>query len=151
VAVSLPTVQTGSVAGDVVLTLSVAGQPDTASRLTVPRTAPVIEVNSVQILDLTSSGFVVELVANSSPRDLQSANFTFNAAGGAQISGTASFTVDISSALSSWYASSDGQSYGSAFSLQVPFTLSGNPSAIQSVTVTLTNSAGTSAAVTGTP
>jgi hypothetical protein len=148
---SLPAVQTGTVAGDVVATLSVAGQQDTTATLTVPRTAPVIEANSVQILDLTSTGFVVELVANSSPRDLQTASFTFNAASGTQISGSATFSVDVSSALTQWYSSSEGQSYGSAFSLQVPFSLSGNSSAIQSVTVTLTNSAGTSASATGTP
>ncbi len=150
--VTIPAVQTGTVAGDIVLTLTVNnGQPDTTSTLTVPRTAPVIEANSVQILDLTSTGFVVELVANSTPRDLQTATFTFNAAPGAQISGTAAFSVNVSSLLSQWYSSTQGQTYGSAFSLQVPFTLSGNSSAIQSVTVTLTNSAGTSAGVTGTP
>lgn len=149
--VSLPALQTGTVAGDIVATLSVTGQPDTTADLTIPRTAPVIEANSVQILDLTSAGFVVELVANSSPRDLQTASFTFNAVSGAQISGSATFTIDVSSALTQWYSSSEAQSYGSAFSLQIPFSLSGNPSAIQSVTVTLTNSAGTSASATGTP
>jgi hypothetical protein len=149
--VSIPAVQTGTVAGDIVVTLTVTGQPNSTSTLTVPRAAPIIEANSVQILDLTSTGFVVEFVANSSPRDVQSATFTFNAASGAQINGTSSFTVNVSSLLSQWYSSTQGQGYGSAFSLQVPFTLSGSASAIQSVTVTVTNSAGTSAPVTGTP
>jgi hypothetical protein len=148
---SIPPLQTGTVAGDIVVTLNVPGQAPTTSILTVPRVAPVIEANSVQILDLTSTGFVVELVANSTPRDLQNAAFTFSAASGANINGTSTFNVDVSSLLAQWYASSEGQSYGSAFSLQVPFTLSGNGKAIQSVTVTLTNSAGTSAPMTGTP
>jgi hypothetical protein len=149
--VSIPPVQTCTVAGDIVATLDVPGQTPTTSILTVPRVAPVIEANSVQILDLTSTGFVVEVVANSTPRDLQTASFTFNAASGASINGTNTFNVDVSSLLTQWYASSEGQSYGSAFSLQVPFTLSGNAKAIQSVTVALTNSVGTSSAVTGTP
>jgi hypothetical protein len=148
---SIPPVQTGTVAGDIVVTLNVTGQTPTTSVLTVPRVAPIIEANSVQILDVTSSGFVVEVVANSTPRDLQTAKFTFNAANGSYINGTNTFNVDVSSLLAQWYASSQGQSYGSAFSLQVPFTLTGDPKAIQSVTVTLTNSVGTSAPVTGTP
>jgi hypothetical protein len=148
---TVPAIQTGTVAGDIVVTLSVTGQAPTTTTLTVPRTAPIIEANSVQILDLTSSGFVVELVANSTPRDVQTVNFTFNAAPGAQINGSNTFSVNVASLLAQWYSGSSGQSYGSAFSLQVPFTLSGSSSAIQSVTVTLTNSAGTSAAVTGTP
>lgn len=146
----IPPLQTGTVAGDIVLSLNVAGQPTSTSTVTVPRTVPAIEANSVQILDVTSTGFVVELVANSSPRDIQSVTFIFTAASGAQLNGNTTFTVDISSLLSAWYASSEGQSYGSAFSLQVPFTLSGDASAIQSVAVTLMNSTGTSAPVTGT-
>jgi hypothetical protein len=147
----VPALQTGTVAGDIVITLDVPGQPTTTSTLTIPRAAPVIEANSVQILDVTSTGFMVELVANSSPRDLQTATFTFNAATGAQINGNATLMVDLSSLLGQWYGSTQGQSYGSAFSLQVPFTLNGNATAIGSVTVTLSNSAGTSAPVTGTP
>jgi protocatechuate 3,4-dioxygenase beta subunit len=148
---TIPSIQTGTVAGDVVVTLGVTGQSNSTTTITVPRTAPIIEANSVQILDLTSTGFVVELVANSSPRDVQNVIFTFNPAQGAQINGTNTFTVNVSSLLSQWYSSTQGQSYGSAFSLQVPFTLSGNSTAIGSVTVQLTNSAGTSNSVTGSP
>jgi hypothetical protein len=147
---ALPAVQAGTVAGNVVLTVAVDGQPNTTATITVPRAAPVIEANSVQIMDVTATGFVVEVVANSSPRDLQTATFTFSAAPGAQLNGTTTFSVDVSSALSAWYSSTQGQGYGSAFSLTVPFTLSGDASAIGSVSVTLTNSVGTSAAVSGT-
>lgn len=147
----IPALQTGTVAGDIVISLDVPGQPTTTSTITIPRAAPVIEANSVQILDVTATGFMVELVANSSPRDVQTATFTFNPASGAKINGGATFTVDVSALLAQWYGSAQGQSYGSAFSLQVPFTLNGNASAVGSVTVTLTNSAGTSAPVTGTP
>jgi hypothetical protein len=148
-AIITPPLQTGTVAGNIVLTLTAPGQTVTSS-VTIPPIAPIIEANSVQILDVTSTGFVVELVANSTPRDVQSVSFTFNAAAGAQLNGTTTFSVNISSAMAQWYGSSEGQGYGSAFSLQVPFTLSGNSAAIGSVSVTLTNSLGTSAAVTGT-
>jgi hypothetical protein len=120
------------------------------STLTIPASAPVIEANSVQIVNVTSGGFDVELVATSTTRQLNLATFTFTAVAGSQISGTATFNVDVSSLLAGWYASSSGLTYGGAFSLTIPFTLSGSASVIQSVNVTLTNSVGTSPAVSGT-
>ena len=83
------------------------------------------------------------------PRDLKTATFTFNAASGTVINGTSAFSVDVSSLMNGWYAGSSSQQYGSLFSLTVPFTFSGSSAAIGSVTVTLTNSAGTSSPATG--
>jgi len=146
---SLPAIQTGTVAGTITLTVTASGQPAVTSTVVVPAIVPVIEANSVQITNVTSSGFVVELVASSTPRDVQSATFTFSAGSGTQLTGPTTFTVDVSSLLSQWYRSSAGQSYGSLFSLRAPFTHSGDSSAIGSVSVTLTNSVGTSAVGTG--
>jgi len=112
--------------------------------------APIIEAGSVQIIDVTSTGFNVEVVATSTTLDLKTATFTFTAASGAQISGTSEFTADVSSLLPAWFATASNYQYGGAFSLSIPFTISGTASAIQSVSVTLTNSIGTSAAVSGT-
>jgi hypothetical protein len=56
----------------------------------------------------------------------------------------------VSSLLPSWFATTSNYQYGGAFSLTIPFTISGPASAIQSVSVTLTNSVGTSAPVSGT-
>jgi len=150
--VALPSINPGTVAGSMTLTLTVPGQPGAgaASSVTVPASAPIISAGSVQVLNVTSSGFTVELIANSSPRDLKSATFSFNAAGNSVINGTTSFAVDVSSLMTGWYAGATSQQYGSQFMLTVPFTFSGSVSAISSVTVTLTNSVGTSAAATGT-
>lgn len=146
---TLPNIQPGTVAGAITVTLTVGGQQAAASTITVEPLAPVIEANSVQILNVTATGFDVEVVASSTPRDLTSATLTFTAAPGSKITSTTSFSVDLSSVLAQWYSSTEGQSYGSLFSLTVPFTFSGTVSAIQSVSVTLTNSIGTSSAVTG--
>ena len=148
--VPLPTLDPGTVSGTLTVSLTVAGQVVATSSLTVAASAPVIEANSVQIVNVTSGGFEVELVATSTTRQLNLATFTFTAATGSQISGTATFNVDVNSLLAGWYSSSSGLTYGGAFSLTIPFTLSGSASAIQSVSVTLTNSVGTSAAVSGT-
>lgn len=144
-------IQPGTVAGQITVTLSVAGQTVAAYTVTVPQLPPNIEANKVQITNVTATGFDVEILrANSTPRDVKTASFTFNAAPGAQITGTATFSKDVSAALSQWFASTQGLNDGSEFSLAVPFTFTGDISAIQSVTVTLTNSIGTSAPVTGT-
>jgi hypothetical protein len=147
---ALPAFQTGTVAGDIVLTLSVPNQPLVSSTVTVPQAAPAIEPNSVQILDVTSAGFVVEVAASSTPRDLQSISFTFTAANGATLNGNRTFSIDLTSASAAWYNSAVGQSYGSAFSLQIPFAVTGDTTAIGSVSVTLTNSVGSSAPAMGT-
>jgi hypothetical protein len=67
-----------------------------------------------------------------------------------QLKGTTSFTIPVSPAFATWFDSADGQANGSTFGLTVPFTLSGNTSVINSVTVTLTNSIGISTPETGT-
>jgi hypothetical protein len=146
--VAFPTFDPGTVAGNVGVTLTVGGQTVASSAVTIQPAAPIIEAGSVQINGVTASGFNVELVATSTTRELQTAQFTFNAAAGATLNGT-SFTVNVAPLLTAWFASTDGLNYGGAFSLTVPFTLSGSASAIGSVSVTLTNSVGTSAAAAG--
>jgi len=147
--IPFPTLDPGTVAGNLTVTLSVAGQTSASSTVTIEPLAPIIEPNSVQIIDVTSTGFSVEVVATSTPRDLSTATFSFTAASGSQISGTSSFSVDVTSLFTPWFASTSGLGYGGAFSLTIPFTLSGPASAIQSVSVTLTNSVGTSSPVSG--
>jgi hypothetical protein len=147
--VPLPTINPGTVAGDILVQFTVAGQNPATSTITVKAAAPIIEADSVQVTNLTAAGFDVEFVATSTTRDATNATITFAANAGAQISGSSTFTVDVSSTLAAWFASSSGLSYGGAFSLTLPFTLSGSASAIQSVSVTLANSMGTSAPATG--
>ncbi|MCC6862764.1 MAG: putative Ig domain-containing protein [Bryobacterales bacterium] len=155
----MPPLQIGDVAGTAVVVLTavrVAGTGETlqlpASRpstsITVPRLAPVIVPGSVRIANVTTSGLTVQLVAASTPRDLMSAVVTFAAASGTQLVGT-SFTIPIGETARAWFESSDGQKAGGAFELKIPFPFSGDPKAIGSVTVTLTNSIGSSASVTG--
>jgi hypothetical protein len=118
--------------------------------ITVPRLVPVIVPGSVKITNITASGFQVFLDASSTPRDLTSANFTFTAASGTQLNGT-SFTVSLTSTAAPWFdpGNATAVSNGGAFSLTIPFTFSGDTSAIGSVSVTLTNSVGTSAPQSG--
>ncbi len=152
------TIQQGTVAGTVTVTLtsltsggtSVLPQTPVTASATILPLAPVITAGSVQITNLTSTGFNVVLSGYSTPRDVTTATFTFTAASGTQLSGSTTFSVPVSSQFSAWYQSAQSQSFGSMFQLQVPFTITGNGS-VQSVSVTLTNSVGTSAPVSGGP
>lgn len=146
----------GTVAGTLTITMtalnagsaSVLPSAKPSTTVSVARQAPAI--TSVSIINRTSSGFTVDVVAYSTTRDLSSATYTFTAASGSQLSGNTSFTVpSITSAANTWFAGSSGLSSGSRFDIQVPFTFTGSASAIGSVSVTLTNSVGTSTAVSG--
>jgi hypothetical protein len=155
----LPAVQVGDVAGVITVkltSLSVSGggpalqMPTSApfATITVPRLAPVITAGSVRLTNVTTSGFTVEVMASSTPRDLTSATITFAAASGAQLNGS-SFTVQLGATATTWFASAPGQAAGGAFDLQIPFPFSGAASAIGSVSVTLTNSVGVSLVSSG--
>jgi hypothetical protein len=71
-------------------------------------------------------------------------NFTAAAQGGLQ---TTSLTVPLGTAFAAWYAGASSAQFGSQFLYTQPFTVQGDIGAIASVTVTLSNSVGTSQAV----
>jgi hypothetical protein len=160
-AAPIPNIQQGTVAGQITVTLTslsagnlpvLPAAPVSAS-VTVPPIAPVVE--SCAVGTIANGAFSVQLDAYSTPRDLASATYTFTAAAGAQITvtaanggqvtGTTQISVPVTTQLSQWFAGSTSQPNGSVFSLQAPFTLSGDPNALQSVSVALTNSIGASA------
>ena len=59
-------------------------------------------------------------------------------------------TVDFKGAdQTQWFSTSANETTGGTFSLTIPFSYSGDPAALSTVTVTLTSSAGVSAPVTG--
>jgi hypothetical protein len=58
--------------------------------------------------------------------------------------------VDVSQLFTTYFGSAAGQQSGGAFKFTMPFTVTGgDANAVTQVTVTLTNSVGTSTAVTG--
>lgn len=155
-------IQVGSVAGTITVTITgltetlngqpqplVLPSPNPNTTITIPANAP--SITSVQIIDVTATGFTVDIVAVSVTRDLSGVNLTFSPAQGATLNGT-SFSYSgsqMSTPASSWFSSQSGLNAGGAFDLQIPFTFSGDTSAISSVSVTLVNSAGTSSAAPG--
>jgi hypothetical protein len=157
----IPPIQLGSVAGDIIgtfgtLSMAGSGQPvpfpgqAPTVKITVPALPPIIVPGSVRITNVTASGFQVFLDASSTTRDLTSGAFVFTAASGTQMNGcTPSCTVSFANEAAAWFASSAGVLNGGTTSLSVPFAFSGDTSVIGTVAVTLTNSVGTSAPVSG--
>jgi hypothetical protein len=82
----------------------------------------------------------------SSRRNISSGVFTFT---GTDLTGT-TFTVPFSPADQNYFTSSNGLAAGGKFTFTLHFSYSGDPAALTSVSVTLTNASGeTSPAVSG--
>jgi large repetitive protein len=144
-------VQTGTVAGTITITaqLTAAGQnvtPSPAPSQTIQISAAAPVITSVTAAS-TSTGFTVTVMGFSNTRDLSQALFVFTAASGANLQ-TGQLTVSLSSMFSAYFGSSVSTPFGSQFVYTQPFTITGNQQAVTGVTVTLTNSVGTSAGVT---
>ncbi len=142
--------QTGTLPGSIQLSLALSAAgvnitPSVAPSATTVIAAAVPAIGSVSVTT-NSSGIQVKVVGVSTTLDMKTATFTFTPATGATLQ-TSTVTVDVSSLFTAWYQSAASLATGSQFSLTVPFTIAGNASSIASVSVTLTNSVGASAAV----
>ena len=115
---------------------SVLPSPAPTYPVAVPIAAPLV-VGSAQIVGATSSGFTVQLTGIASSRSVSSATFLFTPASGAKLQGT-SVTVPFNGVdQSQWFNTPASQGYGGTFSLALPFSYSGDASALGSVSVTL--------------
>jgi hypothetical protein len=140
---------TGTVAGTITLTVSlrVAGTDVTPSPapsrvIRINRLAPA--VRSANIRNRTAGGFEVEIAGYSTPRDLTQATFRF---AGSNLQ-TTELTASLSTLATTWYRNTASAAFGGSFKYVQAFTISqGSANDITSVTVALTNSAGSSQAV----
>jgi hypothetical protein len=146
----------GTTAGTITATLKslVAGSTNVlpasppSESVPVSRSAPVI--TSASITDRSPTSFSVQVVGDSTPRDLANVTFTFQPAAGATLNGT-SFPFPLESTAASYFSSAQGLDIGGGnFELTEQFTFSGDTNALGSVTVTLSNSQGTSSPQTAT-
>jgi hypothetical protein len=137
-------VLTGTVAGTITITANttadVAPPPVTAT-ITTAATPPVID--SVT-LSQTTGGVTVVVTGYTPTREISSGAFSFTAGVGATLA-QSTITVPLSSAFATWFGNSASSTFGSEFTLTMPFTVQGNASNIVRVAVDLTNSIGVSA------
>jgi large repetitive protein len=146
-----PGVQTGTVAGTITLTvkLTAAGNditpaPAPTQVVLVAKSAPVITSATVTP---TAGGFTLVVVGYSTPRDMISATVVFTPAPGVSLAGTTA-TVPLSQFFTTWYQDPTSAQFGSLFSLQIPFAIQNGTNPLTSVSVALTNSQGSSVAIT---
>ncbi len=144
---ALPSIQAGTVAGQIDLTLSYSagGQnitptPAPVRSVTIARAAP--KIISVQVVKVTG-GFNILVTGYSTPRQVTQAAFTFTSATGANLL-TTQLTVPVDSAFTTWYAGNSSPQFGSQFLYTQPFTVQGDINAIASASVTLVNIEGSS-------
>jgi len=128
----------------------------TADGLNVTATglAPVIIVVPASIPTLTGTTvtrsndqLTVVIDGFSNTREVSQAVFTFTAAAGATLS-TSEVTTPVTTLFGGWFGAAESVTYGSTFKYTQIFNVSDAATNVGSVTVTLTNSAGASAAQT---
>ena len=144
-------ISTGTVAGTISITGTlrigatevVLGNP-LQHTITIPPAAPVITTLTATP---ASGGLNVVISGYSNTRELSSAGFTFAASQGNTL-GSPEISLNLATVFSGWYGSTASVAAGSQFTITMPFTISGDVSAISSVAVTLTNSRGKSTVVT---
>jgi hypothetical protein len=145
-------IQLGTVAGTITLTPTLQANGVnvpcncTPQAIVIARTAPVIRT---VVARRSAGGFTVDVTGFSPSRELVSATFRF-AQGTAGNLQTTEVTLQLGAAFATYFQSAEGLANGSEFTLSVPFTISGDPNAVSTVTVVLTNSVGstTSSATT---
>ncbi len=151
-------VQTGTVAGTITLTPSFAttagidltpASPPALS-LVIPQSVP--RLLGVEVSAKASNTFTLTVRGYSTSRVVTKMDFQFTPTSGENVS-TTSLSLPVEANFVGWYQQSTSQQYGSLFTATIPFTLQGDlttvtslADAIQSVSVTLTNRQGTSAA-----
>ncbi len=150
--------QTGTVAGTVILTPSfatLAGNVDltpaspTSLQFTVGAAAPTLL--SVQVLSPGANGFILQVTGFSTTRTLTSLNIQFTTAPGFNMP-TSQFTIDMKAIAATWFQSTSSLTFGGQFRVSIPFTFQVPPgvsvlSGITAVSTTAANESGTSAAL----
>ena len=94
----------------------------------------------------SGSTFTVTVVGFATDRELTQAVFQFT---GSNVQ-TASVTVPVDQLFAAWFGGAASAQYGGQFTFTQPFTVQGDPAAVVSVSVTLTNKIGSSTPVSAT-
>ncbi len=141
-------IQAGSVAGTIqfsVASLTAGTAPLPA--LTAPVFTTQVAAGPPVISSVTvtpgASGFSVQVVGLSTTRELVNATVQFVPTAGSTLQ-TSQSDISLSAAAAAWFQSSQSSTYGGQFTLTLPFSVVGGPAPLNSLSVVLTNSIGTS-------
>lgn len=145
--------QTGTVSGTISFSAAgfTVGQVDITpgtipvKSLTIPAGPP--QLTSVRVDSTTSNQVVLLISGYSTTRSVSQLAFQFTGVAGSNVATTSS-NVDVSSAFTNWYSNIASAVFGSQFTASVTISISGDPTALKTITVTASNSKGTSATQT---
>jgi hypothetical protein len=120
--------------------------------LTVPQSAP--QITNLQVDSLTPTSFDLSITGLATSRQVNQIVVQFTPVAGLALS-IPNATLNVAGSFTTWYQSSTSQSFGSLFTVTIPFTLQGQVNgyanlidALQSVSVTVSNTQGPSATQT---
>ena len=160
--------QTGTVAGDIVVTAQLYSVPDVLAITTLaqaqavaaditPSTAPQVRFRVMEgapvlsRVDLGTTGqgrFNLQITGYATTRSVESMSFAFSGTVGSLLR-TPDLEADVSQAFTTFYGGNQSASFGSQFTATVQFSLDeGVFEDVAQVTVTASNSEGTSNSVT---
>jgi hypothetical protein len=154
--------QTGSVAATIFVTPAFATQggldltPDNPKQFQLSLAPSAPQILGLSIDSRTANGLTIQVIGNTTTRSLSKITVSFKGKPGYNFSQT-DFSSDLTTKSYSWFGSQTSQSFGGQFQILVPFTLSNSDTSssaiqpiqtIESVTVTVTNSVGSSTSVT---
>ena len=149
---SAPTGLAASVGyGTVYLTWQAAGGtlPVPAGLSQTIHIAPAAPVITAVTASTTAAGFQVLVTGYTNTREATQAVVQFTPAAGQTLQ-TTSATVPLTDTANTWFQAASSDQYGGQFVLTLPFTVTGGTaSAVGSVSVTLTNTVGTSNSMSG--
>ncbi len=140
-------VQTGTVSGSITLTvkllagtIDVTPNPAPSKSFRIAKAAPFLRTVTVT---RTGAGFDVAITGYVTTREITTAQFHFTSASGITVQAV-DFTQQLGPVFNTWFQSAASQPFGSQFTMTQPFTIQGSSTAVTAVSVTLTNSVGTS-------
>ena len=144
-------IQTGSVAGVITVTaqMQAGGQDVTPSPAphTTTRIAPGAPVITTVTAVRNSTGFTVTVTGYVTDREMTQAVFAFAAATGGNLQ-TSTLTVAADTLFAQYFSGVSAAPFGGQFLFTQAFAVTGSTQAVVSVTVTLVNKIGQSAAAT---
>jgi hypothetical protein len=134
-----PILQAGTSAGTITVSASIATSPNSTGSVTtgIPGLAPVI--TAAHILSRDTYALTIEIDGYSTTAEVSAAHFTFQGLPAAQ----SEFNIAVKALFAAWYASQPAANQGGAFQYKQSFNFTGDTNTLSSVSITLTNSMGT--------
>jgi hypothetical protein len=146
-------IQSGSVAGAIQFTVeslragtsTLPNPTEPIGSAQVPAAAAVVRTVEVR---RTTGGFDLLVVGATTTRELAQMIVRFRPPPGATLQ-TPEVTVELGEAARAWFQAAGSTQFGGQFTVTLPFSFVGGPSAIEAVTVILSNNVGASQEVSG--